>query len=158
MSINYKITYGSDVIAEGADTVTLLCNGKKMLDDLVIEAVEVAEVKECTVTITLTNPINVYGFAYVDIYDDHEWNPNGWYYVTGNKIGSISSATGSTTVITSTGKLYIEISGTFPFLEGDVTVTGGVTIADHPANRIEYRAYNVSGDGTIVLDRMNYDG
>lgn len=135
--------------------------GGKCLKKLSIEE----EAKEHTVTINLTNPRPASGFGSCVIYDDFN-DFEGYTYdnpMKGNIIGEITSAAGSTTVKTSTGKIGIHIkpiSSNCGYIRNDPLVTGGVTAVDW--SRLltlsdMYLVFNINGDGTITLDDVDYD-
>lgn len=106
-----------------------------------------------TVTISLTNPVNGGYFDYCNI---NEAN-NSTDYFNMNKLGEITSPTGSVT-ITVDQNLYgicIEAvgNGSYQYYDSsNVSCTGGATIANVAVNAI----IAITGDGTVTIDGINW--
>lgn len=105
-------------------------------------------VATATVTISLTNPSYKNYFYVCNIYDDYEGT---------NKIGEITSATGSTSVQTSTGKLCVRVGANGVIAVGTATTSGGVTAdgVDEDMSMADFK-FLVTSDGTITVDGISY--
>lgn len=116
--------------------------------------VEEVAVAEYTVTVSLTNPSGSYFFYSCKIYNDYTDN-NGRLSPSGDKVGEITSATGSIDVKTNTGKLYIDFVAEGVFALGTTSTTGDITsINDSYGMGV---ALIVSSDGTATIDGNDYD-
>ena len=105
-----------------------------------------------TVTVSLTSPTSESYFSSCEIFE----------YSSGTKgtqIGTISSPTGSTSVTVTTDGVLVEIRSTGYFGFGNTTTTGSVTW-NYGINETSSGAdiwYDVTGDGTITIDGIDYD-
>ena len=106
------------------------------------------------VSITVQNGVHTGDWEYTKIYDDFdEFSPSG------NELGSISTANGSTTVRTATGKICVVLQGAFIGGSSEsYSSTGGVSIVDRAwdSGVIQYNAI-VSADGTLVISGIDFD-
>lgn len=109
---------------------------------------------EHTVTISLTNPANASAFGDCRIYEalsNDVYNP-------GEEIGSISSATGSTSVSVDSSNYGIVVIVSGIAVNADLSMcscTGDVSAED-----TDYGGailFHVTGDGTITIDGVDYD-
>ena len=111
-----------------------------------------------TVTVSLTNPVNAMYFDGGYIYTLTGYGPTG-YPSTGEKIATIYGAVDTAVVNISSSVLGIVIQldtfgGDFAF--GTITCTGGVSNSfKNDGDRIV--AFEITGNGTIVLDGNNYN-
>lgn len=103
------------------------------------------------VTITLTNPISPSYFHKCDVYQQDSAGP---FPEAQEKLGTITSPTGSATYMVSMPYLGIYYSGA-SVARGTATCTGGVSLDSTYGSDTEF--YAVTGDGTIVSDGVNYD-
>lgn len=133
----------------GLPTVSASDNGKYL--KVVNGAWAVASLPNIyTVTVSLTNPRNSGLFSGCVIK-----SCSSEYDADGTEIGTITSATGSTTVNVTTERIYVEIKGGST-AGGNVTTTGnieGYGNAEYPI--VEW--FVISGNGTITFDNVNYD-
>lgn len=114
----------------------------------VISVASSAETYE--VTITLTNPYSPSSFHECVVWQQETAD---FYPDVSEKLGSITSPTGSATFTVSMPYIQITYDGTSVSLGTD-TCTGGVSfVTSEGAAEI----YAVTGDGTIVSDGVNYD-
>ena len=104
-----------------------------------------------SVTVTLTNPLSSGSFHWCNIYqcDSSSYEP-----AQEEQIGSITSPTGSATVTVSMPYLRLWYDGTAVSLGTD-TCTGGVSLVTTYDSAIE--VFQVTGDGTIVSDGVDYN-
>lgn len=114
-----------------------------------------------TVTITLTNPINASAFPSdwgVRVYSftgyDEAGNPS---YAPEDLIGTILSPTDSITVTVPTSATGIDISYGGLGGCGTATCTGNITQVTGSGMFWDTEVYEVSGDGTIVVNNINWD-
>ncbi len=110
---------------------------------------------EPEVTITFQNAINPGFWDYTKIYDNYTLY-NGDFRPSGNVIAQITSADGSVTVTSTTGKLSIESMGP-SVSKGTVTISGNITQAATSYINALVGAFDITGDGSIVVDGTNYD-
>ena len=103
------------------------------------------------VTITLTNPLSSGSFHLCTI---HQCDSSSYDPAQEEQIGSITSPTGSATVTVSMPYLRLFYDGTSVSL-GTVTCTGGVSLVTTYDAVME--VYQVTGDGTIVSDGVDYN-
>lgn len=107
-----------------------------------------------TVTVSLTNPVHEYGFSGCDILGALSNDVNDW----GEQIGSISSATGSTSVSVDSSNYGIIVIVRGTSVSTDMSMcscTGGVSAED-----TDYSGailFHVTGNGTITIDGVDYD-
>lgn len=106
-----------------------------------------------TVTISLTNPKHSSEFISCDIYATND----GITYVRG--LGGIASPTGSTDVTLAGADFGIIVnfsSGASMYIPPNgISVTGGVTMYLPPQSN--YVSFEVTGDGTVTLNNVDYD-
>lgn len=100
-----------------------------------------------TVTVSLTNPVNDYGFISCTLYDA----------TTYTQLGSIASATGQATVLLNVGSsLKIEFSGACLAIESSgITCTNGITMTSYQSQGP--LVFSVTASGTITIDGVDYD-
>lgn len=94
MAIKLKITHGN-YSAEGT-SATVKCNGKKLAEDLVIEAVEVEEVKLISFTVNGKTYYSPEGWTWAEWLTDAKYNTDGFYartYVCNSDGGALYSVT-----------------------------------------------------------------
>lgn len=103
------------------------------------------------VTITLTNPRNSGEFQNCHIFQSVS---SDYYPEDAEEVGVITSPTGNVTVTVSMPYINIRYHGMAVAL-GTVTCTGGVSLVTTYDGVIE--VYQVTGDGTIVSDGVDYD-
>lgn len=117
-----------------------------------------ADTTTYTITVSLTNPVNASEFSDCSISELLSADMNhGITYDTGILLGSIESPTGSTTVTLSGGKYGIEVVCDGMSIGSDnceITCTGGVTCVLKNGGTF---LYEVTGDGTITIDGLDYD-
>lgn len=107
-----------------------------------------------TVTVSLTNPVNESGFSGCDICGALSNDVYDW----GEQIGSISSATGSTSVSVDSSNYGIIVIVRGTSVSTDMSMcscTGGVSAED-----TDYSGailFHVTGNGTITIDGVDYD-
>lgn len=106
-----------------------------------------------TVTVSLTNPINASDFYSFEIYEAN----NSTDYNNMNKLGEITSPTGSTTITVDTNLygicLYAEGVGGYQYYSAsNISCTGGATLANKAINAV----IAVTGDGTVTIDGINW--
>lgn len=109
-----------------------------------------------TVTVSLTNPSGVANFGQVVIYEAYDDDPYGNF---GTKLGTILSASGSTT-ITVPGSVY----GIYVVFDGSwigyapqyatKSATGGVSYANGDGSVL---IFSVFGDGTATVDGVDWE-
>lgn len=107
-----------------------------------------------TVTVSLTNPVNAVSFRGCCIYEAFSND----VYDQGNQIGSISSATGSTSVSVDSSNygIIVIVSGTAVSTDLSMcSCTGGVSAEDTDSGGAIL--FHVTGDGTITIDGIDYD-
>lgn len=110
-----------------------------------------------TVTISLTNPVNASEFSYCHIYDLTTYDSGDPWGGAGSQIGSISSASGSTSVdsyATSYG-IIVYLVGASVYTYTDPVCTGGASFTDMDSTGSFF--FHVTGDGTITIDSVDYD-
>jgi hypothetical protein len=100
-----------------------------------------------TVTISLTNPVNDYGFG------------NGYIYDLTDPalLGEITSAAGDTTISVAVGHdIEISLSGASVAVDqSGVTCSAGITETSHSwSGQLEF---SISASGTITIDGVDYD-
>lgn len=106
-----------------------------------------------TVTVSLTNPVNASRFYSFEI---NEAN-NSTDYNNMNKLGEITSPTGSTTITVDTNLYGICLSalgvGAYQYYSAsNISCTGGATLANKAINAV----IAVTGDGTVTIDGINW--
>lgn len=108
-----------------------------------------------TVTVSLSNPYHGSEFSGCILKDGGE---------NGTQIGTISSPTGSKTVTVTTGVLYIEVASESGWVEFNVDnllsigTPGSIGLSDyHHSSSEAYAIFVVVGDGSILLDFIDYD-
>lgn len=109
-----------------------------------------------TVTVSLTNPLSPELFISCRIVNLTSSN-EPWIDINEEaEIGSIDSATGSTTVLTDPSCFGIAAVwyGNWGPGGGTITCTGGVT---YSGGESEWSKFEVEGDGTITIDGADYD-
>lgn len=80
MAIKLKITHGNySTEVESGKTVTVKCDGKKLAEDLVIEAVEVADVALISFTIGTIPYQAEEGMTWAEWVVNTKYNPDGFY-------------------------------------------------------------------------------
>ena len=141
-------------------TINISANGTYDVTNYASAAVAIPEyagahhsvVTEYTVTVSLTNPVSSGYFSSCTIY---EWLTGG---AKGNQIGSISSASGSTTVSVdpSAYGLWIDLRGGYVY-PGEATMTGGVSDYFWSDGSYAYITVSVSGDGTLTVDGIDWN-
>jgi len=121
---------------------------------------------QAAVTISLTNPVNAEYFGSVEIYDDYNYDTLTTDGARGNVIGNINSANGTATVTTTTGKICVKFTKGSGLLGGnsdDITISEEIEL---PYNNSGYGyygynemyfIYNVFGDGTITIDKVDWN-
>lgn len=116
------------------------------------------------VTITFQNGTSTGEWVSTEIYDDYErvGNYANSTQPAGTKLGSLLNADDSITVTTTTGKIAIYVVSSYLIYGGNTNETGGVTTPSGFYNIISGNSsgtfiFDVSGDGTIVFDGMNWD-
>lgn len=144
-----------------AGTISISANGTYDVTNYASAAVAIPEyagahhsvATEYTVTVSLTNPVSSGYFSSCTIYERLTGGSKG------NQIGSISSASGSTTVSVdpSAYGLWIDLRGGYVVPNSDATMTGGVSNYDWNDGSTAYVTVNVSGDGTLILDSIDWD-
>ena len=100
-----------------------------------------------TVIISLTNPVNDYGFNVGYIYD----------ITSPAQLGEITSATGDTTISVDVGHdIEISFSGASVSVDpSGVTCTAGITETSHSwSGQLEF---SISASGTITIDGIDWD-
>lgn len=142
-------------------TINISANGTYDVTNYASAAVAIPEyagahhsvVTGYTVTVSLTNPISSGYFSSCTIYERLTGGAKG------NQIGSISSASGSTTVSVdpSAYGLWIDLRGGYISPPADATMTGGVSGYDWNDGNQAYVTVNVSGDGTLTLKGIDWD-
>lgn len=103
-----------------------------------------------TVTVSLTNPRNSSEFEDWTISE----SPTGLGDWT--QIGTITSATGSETV-TVTERYILVATTASNSAGGDYTASGGILYIGYDEYPMRY-TFEVTGNGTITIDNVNYDG
>ena len=165
VTISYK---GSQIASmDASGTKTLLTEGKYCEDDIVVQYSKYSpEVyagehhqptpANYTVTVSLTNPVNPSWFLSCSIkdvitYDSaDQWN--------GDNIGSISSASGSTNVESNSSSFGILVflnGASISTWEAQIICTGGISLEENDGYGNMF--FNVTGDGTITIDGVDYD-
>ncbi len=107
-----------------------------------------------TVTVSLTNPVNPGEFSSCTIQDLITYDS----YETGDFIGSISSANGSTSVESNSSSFGILVTldgASISTWGAQVICTGGVSLEENDGYGSLY--FNVTGNGTITIDGVDYD-
>lgn len=108
-----------------------------------------------TVTIEFIEPRSPESFESCNIY---EYDIDG--ETTGSLIGTIDSVTGNTTVVTSSGAIYIELNGNFVSppryvgLLNGAYMTGGVGYTNFADGG--HMIFTVSGDGSITVGNIDW--
>lgn len=141
-------------------TNTVTQEADEALADTEVEAAFDAAFPEYIVTISLTNPIdgNYFEQCQIDeLLSDHKDSVGNYDEFT--HLGVISSADGNITVnvrSTSFG-LSIMPEGSFgaAYYENNITTSGGATFVDFGTFGGD-SVYQISGDGSIVIDGINY--
>lgn len=138
-----------------ADTgkVLMVVNGAWAADSLPVYNGEIYT-PTYTVTVSLTNPINANYFRSCYIYTIPDESDPGTY---GEQIGSISSPSGSAEV--SVSEVYgiavqLNPMAVLSIPTEAVTCTGGVSKISISNDTVRLM---VTGDGTVVIDRVNWD-
>lgn len=104
-----------------------------------------------TVTVSLTNPRNSSEFEDWTISESPTDNPPTW-----TQIGTITSATGSETVTVT--ERYILVATTASYsASGTEAHSGGIIYIGWSEYPQEF-TFEVTGNGTITIDNVNYDG
>lgn len=103
------------------------------------------------VTITLTNPRNPSEFTSCNVWQQETADQ---FPEVQESLGTITSPTGSATFSVSMPYIQVIYRGMSVRL-GTATCTGGVSLVTSYDRSIE--VYEVTGDGTIVSDGVNYD-
>ena len=106
------------------------------------------------VTVSLTNPAHSSRFRSCTIYEALSDDP----YDYGSTLGTISTATGNTTVqVQSTVYgIIVKLSGTSVYVDtGDISVTGGVTFSQYDDDSSV--VFAVTADGTATLSGIDYN-
>lgn len=103
-----------------------------------------------TVTVSLTNPINSSEFE--------NWviSQSPTVLTDWTQIGTITSATGNSTVTVTEQYLKVATTATASSSSNFPTITGGILRGDYGEYPVEY-FFEVTGDGTIIIDGVNYD-
>ena len=101
----------------------------------------------CTVTVSLTNPVNEGYFDYIEIYSSN----------TGSYIGDIPSASGEITFTIEAGdSIELYVYGTSPYIDSaKISCTGGITLTDYQSYGM--LVFSVSANGTIIIDGIDYN-
>ena len=176
-----------DVSIPSFNTLTLTDNTNYITLDIngVSVNVKAQRFDGIDVQISFTNSINTQYWTYTKIYDDYTFIDSELINLdSSNEIGSISTANGSTTVHTTTGKLFIlgyaqdsyntEISGTQTLSQG-ITMLGKCSCYDYDGELQDIVAisidnsenliqkydviafsFTVSADGSIVIDGVDW--
>ena len=114
------------------------------------------------VTISFTNGASTGSWVWTKIYDNYTVNNGKLYLNSSNEIGSISTVNGSTTVHTTTGKLFVYGRG-----EDPTQSCGTITCSSNISNTGKRSCYDYTGDlatvdGYIYMDNVetvvNYGG
>lgn len=110
-----------------------------------------------TVTVSLTNPVNSSEFTSCTIYDLTTYDSGDPWSGQGSQIGSISSASGSTSVDSYPTSYGIEVylNGSSVYAYNNPVCTGGVSFAY--MDSVGSFFFQVTGNGTITIDGVNYD-
>lgn len=119
-----------------------------------------------SVTVSLTNPISASDFQYGEVYvsPDGSTDSSGFKpkYVMGEQLASFASAADSVTVDSDAGDygIVVELCGAMQpsVTASNITCTGGVSYI----GSLEYPGatgslFQVTGDGTITIDGIDYD-
>jgi len=114
-----------------------------------------------TVTVSLTNPVNVASFLGCTIVEAFSNDIND----QGDAIGAINSGTGSTSVSIDSLKygIVLLIGGTSVSIDMSMcNCTGDVSVEDYvilhgDSDSSEKILFSVTGDGTITIDGINYN-
>ena len=101
----------------------------------------------CTVTVSLTNPVNEGYFDYIEMYSLN----------TGLYIDEISSASGEITfTIEVEDSIELYVYGTSPYIDSTkISCTGGIALTDYESS--SPLVFSVSASGTITIDGIDYN-
>lgn len=135
-------------------TLTITENGTYDVTAYASVIVNVSSSETYDVTITLTNPVSASDFESCSI--------SGYDTTTGEEtvtLGTIDSPAGSTTVEYDPSlheNLCVSPIGNWgtSYDSSNITCTGGVSF--YELNQYNYAIFNVTGDGTITIDGIDY--
>jgi hypothetical protein len=105
-----------------------------------------------TVTVSLTNPVNVTSSCHVEVREQYSSTP----YDTGTILEDITTVSGNTDVTVSASLYGISLTfyGPSPAYPDNVSVTDGLTVQ---FTEIGYLEIAVTASGTVTIDGMDYD-
>ncbi len=146
-------TVSAGYVSSGtAGTITV--NGSSTSQLTVYNGAHHAVSSGYTVTVSLTNPVNASEFYHCYVYEAVSSDPTDPDNVY---LGEINSPTGSGTYnVTPTAYgIAVRIQGSSPFYDtSNITCTGGVSIG---TTDIPDCSFEVTADGTITIDGIDYD-
>lgn len=141
---NIKTVGGTSLLGSGDIPITIT------MEDTDVDAAVEAAWLEYSVTLTLTNPANSSEFSSCEVFqqDSADLFPEEQ-----EMLGTITSPTGSATFAVSMPYMQVIYHG-MSVAVGTATCTGGVSLA---TDNSSVQIFQVTGDGTIVSDGVDYD-
>lgn len=146
-------TVSAGYVASGTSG-TITVNGSSTNQLTVYNGAHHAVSSGYTVTVSLTNPVNPSEFSYCNVYEQLSSTRND----IGDLLGKISSPTGSITISVPTGifGVNVEPSGMSVSVPlSGISCTGDVSYYNQ--DLLGGFIFEVTGDGTITMDGIDYD-